>query len=66
MAKNKWMQEAFGHSRKGALHKRLGVSPKKRIPLGTLKSAAKRGVKGAALALTARKINARRYRRKLS
>jgi hypothetical protein len=60
----KWMQEAFANAR-GQLHRDLGVPQSRTIPLERLESAAKRpGVVGkrARLALTARRIQARRKR----
>ena len=41
----KWIQAATKGSRKGALHRALGISPGKTIPLAKLKKAAKKSGK---------------------
>ena len=43
MSKEKWIQEAVKPSKRGALHKKLGVPEGKKIPEGKLKAAAKKG-----------------------
>ena len=58
--KKNWMQEAFSKN-KGALHRDLGVNPKKKIPVDQLLAAAKRGGKvgqRARAAVNARNANA--------
>lgn len=58
MTRDRWIQHAIRHV--GSLHKSLGISPKKKIPLSTLHAAAKRGgvmAKRANLALTLRKFH---------
>ncbi len=58
MNRHFFIKTAIKHA--GALHKSLGISPKKKIPLSTLHAAAKRGgliAKRANLALTLRKFH---------
>jgi hypothetical protein len=61
----KWIQRALAKSRPGALHRQLGVPAGKKIPAKKLRAAAKKpGLLGrrARLALTLRRISARRRR----
>jgi hypothetical protein len=57
MAKKMWIQEALSPASKGKLHKQMGVPAGKKIPVGKLEKAAKKGGvlgKRANLALTLR------------
>jgi len=57
-----WIQKAMKSSHKGALHRALGLSPDKKIPLSKLKKATKkegRVGKMARLALTLRSFHSR-------
>jgi len=60
--KKMWIQKAVKSSRKGALHRALGLSPDKTIPLQKLKKAGKRQGrvgKMARLALTLRSFHSK-------
>jgi hypothetical protein len=66
MAKKKnWIQKAI--KKPGALHKQLGISQDKKIPVSKLQSAAKKGGtlgRRARLALTLRKLAQKRRKKK--
>lgn len=63
---NKWIQKALGkRTKRGALHRQLGIPVGKRIPITVLRRAAKaRGTLGrrARFALVLRKIGKRSHR----
>ncbi len=61
--KKKWMASAFKESRKGALHRALGVPEEENIPASKVAAAAKAGGKLGRMARLA-KIGAKISRRK--
>lgn len=64
MKTKNWIQKALRYHKPGALHRQLGIPSDKKIPLKKLKKAAKKGstkvARRARLALTLRKLGARR------
>lgn len=68
MPKKRWIQAALSGSKRGALHRQLGLPVGEKIPLSTLRAAAKKGstklARRARLAITLRGLGKKKRKTK--